>query len=491
MNEKVVIVGSGLGGLQCGYILAKQGFQVTVLEKEHQTGGCLQTFMRGSQRFDTGLHYVGGLNEGGSLRPLFDYFDLTDLPWKQLDKDCFDEVNIGRRRFCFAQGHAHFVETLAADFPHERENLQNYTEMLRQVGLHIWDSLEEHDVDDFYSTSLFARSAYDWLTTTIQDPLLRNVLSGTSLKMELARERTPLYVFAQINNSFIQSAWRLQGGGQLVADRLTERITAFGGQVRTRAEVTQLIEKEGRIVEVEINGEERLPADWVISDAHPAVTLGLVKESTVLRNIYRRRITGLRNSMGMFTVNIRLKDNSLPYLNRNLFIHSAETDLWNVRTDRVESALVHFYPPQGESAYAQAIDIMTPLRISDLPEQADPRFGHRNAEYEAFKQAKADECIRFAESRLPGLRDAIDSLWTSTPLTYQHYTATQEGSAYGVMKDWQSPMTTVLTPRTPIQNLLLTGQSLNLHGVLGTSMTSLFTTAELLGKEKIREIIKK
>ena len=490
MNEKVVIVGSGLGGLQCGYILAKQGFQVTVLEKEHQTGGCLQTFMRGGQRFDTGLHYVGGLNDGGSLRPLFDYFRLTDLPWKQLDEDCFDEVNIGERRFCFAQGHERFVETLAADFPRERENLLQYTEMLRQVGLHIWDSLGERDVDDFYSTSLFARSAYDWLTATVKDPLLRDVLSGTSLKMELSREKTPLYVFAQINNSFIQSAWRLQGGGHLIADRLTDGITRFGGEVRTRAEVTQLIEKDGRISEVEINGEERIPADWVISDAHPAVTLGLVKESAVIRNIYRRRITGLRNSVGMFTVNIRLKDGYLPYFNRNIFIHSAEADLWNVRTDRVESVLVHCYPPTGDSSFAQAIDIITPLNISDLPKQEDPRFGHRNAEYEAFKLSKADECIRFAERRLPGLREAIEQVWTSTPLTYQHYTATLDGSAYGVMKDWQSPMTTVLTPRTPIQNLLLTGQSLNLHGVLGTSMTSLFTTAELLGKEKIREEFK-
>ena len=115
------------------------------------------------------------------------------------------------------------------------------------------------------------------------------------------------------------------------------------------------------------------------------------------------------------------------------------------------------------------------------------RSGHRSEAYEAFKREKAQECIRFASKYMPGLEEAVDAYWTSTPLTYAHYTATRDGSAFGITKDWQSPMTTVLSPRTPIENLLLTGQSLNLHGILGTSMTSLFTTAKLLGKERIRE----
>ena len=117
MKEQVVVIGSGLGGLECAYILAKAGMQVTVLEKEHQVGGCLQTFHRGGQLFDTGLHYVGGLGEGQSLRPLFDYFGLMDLPWKRMDEDCFDEIIIGDKHFAFAQGHEHFVDTLAASFP--------------------------------------------------------------------------------------------------------------------------------------------------------------------------------------------------------------------------------------------------------------------------------------------------------------------------------------------------------------------------------------
>jgi all-trans-retinol 13,14-reductase len=81
----------------------------------------------------------------------------------------------------------------------------------------------------------------------------------------------------------------------------------------------------------------------------------------------------------------------------------------------------------------------------------------------------------------------VERVFTSTPLSYRAYTLTSEGSAYGISKDYNNPLGTVLAPRTPVENLLLTGQSLNLHGVLGVSMTSVFTCAEILGMDFLSE----
>ena len=49
-------------------------------------------------------------------------------------------------------------------------------------------------------------------------------------------------------------------------------------------------------------------------------------------------------------------------------------------------------------------------------------------------------------------------------------------------------MMTLLSAKTPIPNLFLTGQSLTLHGLLGVTMTSLFTVSELIGKQAAWEI---
>ena len=59
MSKRAVVIGARLGGLQCAYILAKKGLQVTVLEQDANIGGCLRAFKRGNILFDTGFHYVG------------------------------------------------------------------------------------------------------------------------------------------------------------------------------------------------------------------------------------------------------------------------------------------------------------------------------------------------------------------------------------------------------------------------------------------------
>ena len=246
-RNSVIIIGAGLGGLECGYILAKNGMKVTVLEREAQVGGCLQTFRRGAALFDTGFHYVGSLDEGESLHTLFSYFDLMTLPWKKLDEDCFDEVVIGEDVFAFANKHQRFYERMSAHFPKEREGLRKYVDFLKQVGDHIFDSFNLQN-DGTFTNSLFARSAYEFLNETIKDPLLRKVLSGTSLKMELNAPTLPLYTFAQINDSFIRSAWRLRGGGMQIADKLVEGIQEMGGEVKTRATVTSINEENGKVV---------------------------------------------------------------------------------------------------------------------------------------------------------------------------------------------------------------------------------------------------
>lgn len=482
MNNRVVIIGAGLGGLQCAFVLAKNGMEVTVLEQDRVVGGCLQSFQRGNTLFDTGFHYVGGLREGESLYPLFRYFNLLDLPWKALDEECFDEVVIGDERFSYAVGHERFIQTLSAAFPHEQAGIRAYTNLLREVGEHIYDALKPRQADNFYERSLFARSAHDFLCETIHDPLLRQVLSGTSLKMELNAPTLPLYPFAQINNSYIQSAWRLLGGGQQIADHLVSDIEQMGGIVRTSAAVSK-IEENGQVRGVWVNGDEFIEADYVICDIHPQEAMRLMAECPSIRNIYRRRMLALADTIGIFTANIRLKPNVLPYENKNIFVHREDADLWNIRTGRTESVMVSFYPDQA------AIDLLCPMHWSEVSQWADKPAGHRGEDYVAFKQHKTEECLALVEQRLPQLRGAIDHVYTSTPLTYQRHTRTNKGSAYGIRKDWRSLITTVFTPKTPVQNVLLTGQNLNLHGLLGVSMTSVITCAEILGLDTLSKQI--
>lgn len=465
MDRSVIIIGSGLGGLECGCILARKGFRVTILEQAAKPGGCLQSFRRGGRVFDTGLHYVGGLGEGQSLRPFFEYFGLMDLPWRQINPDCVDEIVIGNQSFPLASGHDRFVERLCERFPAERDNLREYARFLRKVGDDIFKIFEGDSVE---MNELLGRGAYEYLHSTISDPLLRQVLSGAFMRMEL-RESLPLYVFAQINNSFIQSAWKLEGGGDQIAHRMVDSITSMGGTVRTNARVTSIIAESGKVSEVQVNGTETLRADWVISDAHPAVTLELISDG--LRKVYKERISSLDNTFGVFTANICLKPGIPACPDGNIFIHREGIDLWHSAPSATESVMVFFYPkPHGGVTH---LDLMSPMPFSMI----------KGESYEQAKREKLQECLGLVKQRLPWLDDSIERACTSTPLTYSRYTFTPQGSVFGIRHNWETPLRTVLSPRTPLDNLLFTGQSLNLHGLLGVSMTSIFTCREILGRD--------
>ena len=484
MKYDVIIIGGGLGGLECGYILSKKGYNVCILEQNAQLGGCLQTFKRGDTIFDTGFHYVGGLDEGQFLNRLFSYFDLMDLPWHRMDENGFAEVVINDNSYMFASGYERFVDTLAEKFQRQHKQLANYAGFLKQVGDNIGKSFSN---DENPNSEMFEQSAYSFLQQTIDDPFLRNVISGASLTMELCAEKLPLYVFAQINSSFIQSAWRLKGGGSLIADRLAENIRKMGGTILTKARVTNLTEENGKITSIEFNHTEQIQGKYIISNLHPALTLSLISESKLIRKIYRNRVSRLPNTYGMFTVHLKLKDNSINYLNRNIFIHK-NNNLWDSEYysgQKTSSVLINYQVPENNSIYAKNIDILTPMHWNEVEKWADTTIEKRGDDYKEFKARKAEECILLASEKIPVLKASVENFYTSTPLTYRDYTGTQNGAAYGIRKDYNDIMMTLLTPQTPIPNLLLTGQNLNLHGILGVSMTSFFTCAKIVGMENL------
>ena len=210
-----------------------------------------------------------------------------------------------------------------------------------------------------------------------------------------------------------------------------------------------------------------------------------------MKKIYRNRIAGLENTFGMFTVSLCIRSRTLKYFNWNQYVYD-QPNVWTfyLENSPVSGVLVSCRIPEDGSEYVQQVDLLTPMLWSKCEPWNMTEVGRRGEEYKAMKKRVAEECIILAERFIPGLRDMITGYYTSTPLTYRDYTLTPEGTAYGLRKDFRDPVMTVLSPRTPIPNLFLTGQNLMLHGLHGVTMTTLFTCAEILGKEHIWNIVK-
>ena len=66
-RRSVGILGAGVGGLFCGALLAREGFQVTLLEQLPVYGGGLYSYERNGETWLTGMHILSGVQPDGAV----------------------------------------------------------------------------------------------------------------------------------------------------------------------------------------------------------------------------------------------------------------------------------------------------------------------------------------------------------------------------------------------------------------------------------------
>lgn len=481
----VIIIGSGLGGLACGAMLSREGMNVCVVEKHARFGGCLQSFRRQGRTLDTGMHYVGSLAPGQILHRYFDYFGILDrLRLSPLDPECYDEIRLDGRSYPFACGYDRFTDRLTEQFPAERAGIETYGRLLRQVGSTISVETLRSGRLSSGGQEYMGVSAAEAIAGCTRDPVLRNVLAGSVLLHSGDRQQTSLYEHAMIHHSYIESAWRFTGGSQHVADALVETIRRNGGTVRPGSEATRLLLRDGRVETVEINRTEQLGARYVISDLHPVATFALLEGTHTIRPRFLRHLQSLKNSFGFFTTYLVLRAGSYPCLNRNYYLHN-RPDTWSLRGEhlgcRIPVVLVSTQP-SADGRFSDVISLLVPMEADEWAPWAGTTTGNRGAAYAEWKERYARASIDFAAPHFPGLRERIESIHTASPLTYRDYTGTSDGSAYGMVKACDNPLLSHLPARTKVDNLLLTGQNLNVHGCLGVCVSAAATCSALVGE---------
>ena len=183
MKYDYIIIGGGMSGLVCAYILSKEGKKVIVLEKNSQLGGGLQIFSRDKTLFETGVHYVGGLEEGQTLNQLFKYLDLMKkIQVKQMDKDCFDKIHFGTedKYYSLGQGYKKFISNLVKDFPHQKIEIKEYCKTIREV-CNEFPLYNLKDQTEYPISNEEVESVDEVINSIITDNRLKDVLGSQNI----------------------------------------------------------------------------------------------------------------------------------------------------------------------------------------------------------------------------------------------------------------------------------------------------------------------
>ncbi len=491
----IVIIGSGMGGLVCADILGKEGYKVCVLEKNKQIGGSLQTYVRDKVIFDSGVHYLGGLEKGQNLYQIFQYLGIMDkLNLQRQDIDVFDKILIEGHdtEYHYAQGYENFINKLLVHFPAEEKGLRLYCDKIKEIcsKFPLYNLKSSNNLDEKADVLEIDTKAF--IESVTDDPRLQEILAANNALYAGQADKTPLYVHALILNSYIESSWKCVDGGSQIAKYIAKNIKAMGGKIIRNCEVNRMVEEDGIIRYVEAANGDKIYADYFISNMHPVKTLEIT-DTPLIKNAYRNRLKGLENSVSAFTLNVVFKKDSFKYFKHNYYC-GKEGYVWTTAEHTEENWPLGYAIFCGASSkspeYADGLSILSYMRFEEVAAWKDTfntvsNENDRGETYNQFKKRKAEKLLDAVERKFPDIREHIKTYYVATPLSYRDYIGNDDGSLYGIVKDYKHTLKTFISPRTKLPNLFLTGQNLNLHGILGASMSGIVTCCALLGNDNI------
>ncbi len=493
-----VIVGSGLGGLASAIILAKEGWKVCVLEKNNQFGGNLQTFSRDKVIFDTGVHYIGALGEGQNLNRYFKYLEIFDgLNLKKMNEDGFDYITFDDDPIAYphAQGYSNFVEKLLPFFPEERATLESYCNKIQEICNYF--PLYNLSDTEGYPMDILSINVKDYLDQLTDNEKLKTVLSGSNFLYAGSADKSPLYVHALSVNSYIQSSWKVVRGGSQITKQLVRVLKKYGGTILKYKQVKEFCFEENKVKSVKtVSGEEFFGRTF-ISNVDIKATIGMVGKGH-FRKAFVTRIGNLKPNVSAFSLYMVLKPEKIKFFNYNIYNSKSEQYMWTL-TDYTEESwplgyMLSVNSKTGEDEWAESMTAVTYLKYEDVKQWEETLNtvadkAERGVAYENFKKEKTEKLIVEIEKRYPNIRECIQSTYTSTPLSFRDYIGIEDGSLYGYERDSSNPLMTFIAPKSKIENVFFTGQSINMHGILGVTIGAVSTCSEILGKSYLLQRI--
>lgn len=278
-DSPVVVIGAGFGGLAAAVRLRAMGHKVLVLEAGPQPGGRARVFHDEGFTFDAGPTVITApylLDELFSLvgRDARDYFELRPV-------DPFYRVKFpGGEHFDYVGEEDRITDQIREISPGDVDGyrkLAAHTKRIFDVGYtgladqpfdRLWDMMKV--VPDMVRLESH-RSVYGLVSSYIKDERLRQVFTfqpllvgGNPLKT------TSIYMLIH----WLERKWGVHfamGGTGAIVGALTRLLEELEVPVRCDAPVDHIEVENGKATAVVLEGGERLPCAFVVSNADPSM----------------------------------------------------------------------------------------------------------------------------------------------------------------------------------------------------------------------------
>lgn len=280
MKKKVIIIGSGIGGLGSAALLSKSGYEVTVIEKNENLGGRANIFEAEGYTFDTGPswylmpdvfeQYFKLLNEKISdhldlvkLSPSYRVFfsDDEELPVVDIHSDLEKDLPL------FEQLEPGVTPKLKAYLKRsgEQYEMAKETFMYRNLGFSL-EFLKWKVIKKGIELNPF-QTMQSYLNKWFKSDRLKKILEYTLVFLGSDPAKTPAMYNIMNAIDFNMGVYYPKGGIYEIVKALVNINKKHGTQFKTNAPVNKIIIENKKAIGVQLENGDVLKADLIISNA--------------------------------------------------------------------------------------------------------------------------------------------------------------------------------------------------------------------------------
>ena len=419
MAKKIIVIGSGFGGLAASLRLKAKGYDVTLVEKHPDLGGRARVFKKGDFTYDGGPTVITAPYLFEELFSLFnkkisDYVDIIPLNlWYRFvfsDGQTFDY-----------SGNEKSMEKEVKKFSNKDfkgyNNLINFTEKIFNKG---FTDLSDKPFNNFtfmlkQVPSLLNlksyKSVYQLVSNYISNEKLRRVFSMHPLLVG-GNPFTTTSIYTLI--LFLEKKWGIHysmGGTGNVVKALEKLMKEENIQIFKNAEVTEIISTDSKVKGVKINNSKIIDCDYIICNTDPP-------------NVYQNLI------MGLFVYYFGSKKQYKDVAHHTIYFgNSYEKHLDRIFEEKILSKDISYYlhrpsatdpnmAPRGQDAFYVLVPV--PNNLSNI------NWSDEGAKFKNLILDKMDKSV------LPGIKENVVSDFYLTPDYFEKDLSTLHGSGFSI-----------------------------------------------------------
>jgi all-trans-retinol 13,14-reductase len=500
-ENKIIVIGSGVGGLASAAALSKYGHKVLVLEQHSVAGGLTHTFSRNHYTWDIGVHYLGQMGPGDRGKNILDWLTGGKIEMASIGS-AYDTIHFPNNfNIAFSSPVEALKKVLVEKFPQSAAQLSRYFQLLDEIDKLKSVLFKLRVIPAPISTVLawfnkkklqkwFGRTTDEVLREYISDEKLRAVLASQSGDYGGMPHEGSFGMLAILFRHYADGAYYPVGGSKVFANALIPVIENAGGEVRVSTPVKSIIVEGGKAVGARTEDGTEHFAKYIVTDIGVQNTLFNLLPKSFSESAWGKEVLSLNPSFAHVGMYLGF-EGDIQAIGASACNHwfyntwDINEALWDNLVEEQPPLLFISFPSLKDPSHnpgpkqLHTAEILASVKWDEFDQWANTQHGKRPKEYETLKSKIQQILLEQFGHYFPALVPMIKYTEISTPVTTQHYTRRYHGAIYGLETTPRRFFSKNLNVKTPVPGLYLSGQDVVSPGIMGAIMGGMFAAAAI------------